>query len=195
MTGKFIVLYGINNLGKSTQAKMLVDRLNAEGKKAVYWKYPRYDVAPAGPLINDYLRGGNPYNFTPREIQLLHYADRLKVEPELKEMLTDGTHVIAEDYFGTAVAWGAGAGVEMDLLKKLYATLHKEDLAILFDGERFTEAVEKNHKHETDNDLTNKVREAHMHIGAKFGWQTVNANQPIETIHNWLWEQVRTVIS
>ncbi len=33
MIGKLIVLYGTNNLGKTTQAKKLVERLNQEGKK------------------------------------------------------------------------------------------------------------------------------------------------------------------
>lgn len=196
MTGKFIVLYGINNLGKSTQAKKLVERLNTEGKKTVYWKYPRYDVAPAGPLINGYLREGNPYNFSPREIQLLHYADRVKVEPELKETLASGTHVIAEDYFGTAMAWGVGAGVELSLLDTLYQSLnHKEDLAILFDGERFREAIEAGHSHETNDSLIQAVRKAHRNIGEEYGWEMVNANQSIDTIHDWLWQRVSSVIS
>ena len=40
--GKFIVLYGINNLGKTTQAKMLVDKLKLHGLEAEYLKYPVY---------------------------------------------------------------------------------------------------------------------------------------------------------
>ncbi|NOQ67823.1 hypothetical protein GQ568_00085, partial [Patescibacteria group bacterium] len=138
LKGKFIVLYGVNNLGKTTQAKMLVDYLNKKNIKAEYLKYPIYDLKPAGKLINEYLRAGNPNSFSPRELQLLHYTDRVAFEPILKNKLNDGINIIAEDYFGTAVAWGAGAGVDREILEYLYSFIYKEDLAILFDGERFT---------------------------------------------------------
>ena len=42
--GKFIVIYGVNNLGKTTQANMLVQKLKASGLKAEYLKYPIYDL-------------------------------------------------------------------------------------------------------------------------------------------------------
>jgi len=31
--GKLIVLYGINNLGKTTQAELLVEKIKSNGKK------------------------------------------------------------------------------------------------------------------------------------------------------------------
>jgi len=192
--GKFIVLYGINNLGKTTQAKMLVDRLNSTGQKAEYLKYPVYNLEPAGKLINAYLRNGNPYNLSPRELQLLHYIDRISFESILKDKLNKGINIIAEDYFGTGVAWGIGAGVESELLKYLYSFLYKEDLVILFDGERFKDSIEKNHKHETDEELTNKVRQAHLKLGQEYGWIKINANQPIEQIHQQLWQEAIKII-
>lgn len=192
--GKFIVLYGINNLGKTTQAKMLVDRLNSTGQKAECLKYPVYNLEPAGKLINAYLRNGNPYNFSPREVQLLHYVDRIKFEHILTDKLNKGINIIAEDYFGTAVAWGIGAGVESELLKYLYSFIYKEDLVILFDGERFKESIEQNHKHETDDELIHKVRQAHLKLGQEYGWIKINANLTIEQIHQQLWQEVIKII-
>ncbi len=184
MQGKFIVFYGINNLGKTTQAKMLVDYLNKKNIKTEYLKYPVYDLEPAGKLINEYLRGGNPNNFSPRELQLLHYIDRISFESALKEKLSKGVIIIAEDYFGTAVAWGAGAGVDRALLEYLYSFIYKEDLAILFDGERFTSSIEKNHKHETDLQLTSRVRKVHLNLAKKYNWIKIDANRTIDEIHN-----------
>ena len=40
--GKFIVLYGNNNVGKSTQAKLLVEKLKEKGENVRYFKYPIY---------------------------------------------------------------------------------------------------------------------------------------------------------
>ena len=54
----FITLYGINNIGKSTQALRLVERLKAEGFDAVYVKFPVYDVEPTGVYLNQFLRSG-----------------------------------------------------------------------------------------------------------------------------------------
>lgn len=192
--GKFIVLYGINNLGKTTQAKLLVGALKKSGRKAEYVKYPVYDLEPAGKLINDYLRNGNPYDFSPRELQLLHFIDRIKFENKLKEKLDKGVNIIAEDYFGTGMAWGIGGGVEPKLLKYLYEFVYREDMIILFDGERFLQSVEKNHKHENNNELMNKVRRAHLSLGKEYGWQKVDANLPIDELHNIIWNKVRKIL-
>lgn len=192
--GKFIVLYGINNLGKSTQAKLLVERLQKEGQQAEYIKYPIYDLKPSGPLINEYLRNGNPLNFTPRGIQLLYVLNRTQFETNLKAKLTEGIHVIAEDYVGTGIAWGMGGGVDEPFLKDLNVHLLKEDLAFLFDGKRFTEATEANHTHETNYVLTEKVRNAHLNLSKELGWQKINANLSIEEIHDQIWQAVQNAI-
>lgn len=181
--GKFIVFYGINNLGKTTQAKMLVDCLNKKNIKAEYLKYPVYNLEPAGKLINDYLRGGNPYNFSSRELQLLHYIDRISFEKVLKNKLRRGVNIVAEDYFGTAVAWGIGAGVDEKLLKYLYSFVYKEDIAILLEGKRFAHSIEKNHRHENDSELIGKVSKIHSILGKEYSWAKINANQSIENVH------------
>jgi thymidylate kinase len=192
--GKFIVLYGINNLGKTTQAKRLVKSLKKKGKKAEYIKYPIYDMPPAGPLLNGYLRKGNPHKFTPREFELLHFIDRLMFNPILQKKLDRGINVIAEDYFGTAIAWGAGCGVDKKLLEHLYTFVYPEDLAILFDGDRFMKSVEKNHKHETDDLLIKNVRQIHRVLGKKYGWQKVDANMTIEELQKIIEDKVRKII-
>ena len=192
--GKFIVIYGTNNLGKTSQAKLLVKRLNSYGYKSEYIKYPIYDLEPAGKLIDHYYRFGNPYNFSARESQLLHYIDRISFEPILKNKLNKGIHIIAEDYFGTALAWGLATGVELNLLKYLYSFLYPEDLSILFDGTRFREAIEKTHHHETDDELINKTRLAHLQVGQEYSWYKINANQPWQNIQQILWEKTINII-
>jgi thymidylate kinase len=186
--GKFIVLYGINNLGKTTQAKLLVEKINLTNKKAIYLKYPIYNISPSGTMINDYLRNNNPHNLTVREVQLLYAMNRFQYENELKNILESGTHVIAEDYTGTGLCWGIGAGADEKFMRKINATLLQEDIAFLFEGKRFLEATETNHKHETNNELMQKVHDVHQRLGQEFGWLKTNANLSIEEIHNQLWK-------
>lgn len=185
--GKLIVIYGINNLGKTTQAELLVQKIKEMGHKAEYLKYPLYDFETAGPYINSYLREGNPENFSPREFQILNVLNRTQFEPILKSKLSSGINIVAEDYTGTGIAWGMGAGVEKGLLINLNSDLLKEDVSLLFDGHRFLDGKEKGHTHEEDNDLTKKVRKAHLELADDFGWKKINPNQDIEKVHKDVW--------
>ncbi len=192
--GKFIVLYGINNLGKTTQAKMLTRKLQVQGLKAEYIKYPIYNLAPSGVVLNNYLRGGNFFNLSSREAQIFYANNRTQFEKKLVKKLEAGINIIAEDYTGTGLAWGVGAGVDELFLKYINSHLLKEDLAFLFDGERFTQATEAGHKHETDNELLNTVRQTHLKLGEEMGWKKINANQSVSEIHEQLWGEVSKIM-
>jgi len=181
--GKFIVLYGVNNLGKSTQAKLLVEKfIISLGKNAEYLKYAVYNLEPSGPLINGYLRQGNPNNFTPREFQMLQVLNRTQNQPILQEKLNKGTWIVAEDYVGTGIAWGMVAGIDKNLLYKLNSHLIKEDLGILFQGEAFPEDLDKTNIHETNPAILAKVNEAFTEIAQDFGWHIIKANQSKEEV-------------
>ncbi len=192
--GKLIVFYGINNLGKSTQAKLLVERLKANGYQAEYLKYPIYDLAPSGQMLNDYLRNANPYGLHSREAQIMYAMNRTQYQADLIAKLKAGINVIAEDYKGTGIAWGLGAGVDEKFLKEVNSHLISEDLVFLFDGERFRQAIENNHKHENDEDLMTKVRWAHLKLREEYGWWKINANLAIEEIHEEIWVTTRNLL-
>ncbi len=194
--GKFIVFHGINNLGKSTQAKLLVERIQKDGRQAMYLKYPLYDLEPSGPLLNEYLRKSNPYALTPREAQMLFALNRTQFEPVLsQEYLARGVTVVAEDYTCTGIAWGVGAGVDRAFLARVNCHLLRENISFLFDGERFTAAKEAGHAHESDDVLTERVRLVHSELAKEFGWHLIGANEPIETIHQKIWGIVQPRLS
>lgn len=190
-TGKLIVTYGINNLGKSTQANMLVDRMNAEGYPTIYVKYPIYDIEPSGKMLNDYLRGGNPHGFSSREAQMLYILNRTQFQKHIEEVLAKGTHVIAEDYIGTGIAWGTGSGVDIKLLTRLNNHLLLENLVFLFEGKRFIEAREDGHLFENNDPLTQKVQTIHNTLGETYGWIRINANREKHIIHEEIWAHVK----
>lgn len=193
--GKFIVIYGINNLGKSTQAKMLVERIEGANKRAMHIKYPLYELEPSGPLINEYLRKQNPYSLSPREAQMLYAFNRTHFESTLKAYLAEGINVVAEDYTGTGLAWGKGAGVDGEFLTRMNCQLLHEDVAFLIDGNRFTESKEAGHAHESDDDLTTRVRVVHLELAKEFGWHVINANNSREEIRSAIWHIVAPLVS
>jgi dUTP pyrophosphatase len=194
-SGKLIVLYGINNLGKSTQAKLLVERLKTNGYQAEYLKYAIYSLAPSGPILNDYLRNGNPFDLSAREAQTIQALNRTQYQADLIAKLKAGINVIAEDYKGTGIAWGLGTGVDEKFLKDINSHLIEEDLVFLFDGERFRQAIEANHKHENNEDLITKVRWAHLKLREEYGWFKINANETIEAIHEELWTKTLELLN
>ena len=194
MHGKLIVLYGVNNLGKTTQAKMLADRLRLEKYTVQYIKYPVYALAPSGPLLNDYLRKGDPYHLTARELQLIYAFNRTQYEPTLQSMLDNGTIVVAEVYYGTGIAWGEGYGVDPQFLRTINSTFIREDVAIFMHGKRFLFAIEKNHLHEKNSTLMEHVRLAHERLAKEFHWIPVKVINGKEKMHEKIWTIVKKML-
>lgn len=188
--GKFIVLYGNNNCGKSTQAKVLVNTMKDKEIPVRYIKYPTYDLHPTGTLINGYLREGNPYNLTPREAQTLYAMNRTQFEPTLKSWLDAGENVVAEDYSGTSLGWGQATGVPKEYLLEINSHLLKEDLVLYMKGTRHLAAKEHKHIHEQDDELIKKAGEAFDALAEELSWTTIDANGTIEEVGARIWEAV-----
>lgn len=192
--GKFIVLYGINNLGKTTQAKLLVKRLIQGGVMAEYVKYPIYDLAPTGPKINTMLRSNNQQNISEEEFQKIYAQNRRDYQPILEKKLQQGIWIIAEDYVGTGIAWGVSKGARLEALEKQNHNLLKENRAFLLDGERFLDGKEIHHLHESNDSLMSLCRQTHLNLTKQYGWCIVNANQPIEKVHQDIWNNIKNAL-
>jgi thymidylate kinase len=189
--GKLIVIYGINSLGKTTQAKMLVESLIIRySKRAEYLKYPVYTLEPTGPLLNNYLKGGNPNQFTSREFQLMQVINRTQYQNTIQEKLDKGIWIVAEDYVGTGIAWGMADNLDKKLLFELNSHLIKEDLGILFEGTSFANDLDKENIHESNLELLQKAATAFKEISNDFGWNTLNANQEKEVVQ----EEVMNIV-
>lgn len=193
MRGKFITLYGINNIGKSTQAKLLVECLNAAGQKAIYLKYPIYDLAPTGPKLNEILRGGKQ-DISEEELQSLFVQNRIEFEPQLIAHLEAGTQVVAEDYVGTGIAWGAAKGADLEWLEAINAPLLKEDLVIYMYGERFKGAQEKEHIHESNEELMRKCADVYEFLAEKYDWKGVKVEGGIDLVADKIWELAKNFL-
>lgn len=189
MAGTFITLYGINNIGKSTQAKLLVERLNENGREAVYVKYPVYDIEPTGPFINKVLRGGEQ-KISEAELQMWFCLNRHQYEEQIRKDLDAGKIVIAEDYTGTGIAWGNAKGLDLEWLEMLNKDLLREDVSILMQGQRFMEAKETGHVHEENEDLVEKCRVVHEQLADRYGWTRFEVVEGIEKCADQLWDLV-----
>lgn len=177
---KLVVLYGNNNVGKSTQLELLEKRLTGEGVLYKRLKYPIYDLEPTGPRILGVLKQGVE-KMTTLELQGLYVSNRRDFEPQLISMLASGLLVIAEDYVGTGLAWGVVNGVELGVMEEMNRGLLAPDLALLLDGPRRHEAIEPGHLHE-DGGNWEKSREVHLMLAQRYGWVVINGDQEKEKV-------------
>ncbi len=187
---KFIVLYGPNNIGKSTQVRLLAKHLIDEEKEVLILKYPIYDLQPTGPLINDVLRHNK--KMSDLELQKAYAQNRRDFQPTLEKILAAGIYVVAEDYTGTGIAWGMTMGVDLKTLEEMNDDLLQPDLAILLDGPRFKKAVEKGHRHEDAGDeVWQKNRKIHLQLAKRYGWIKVKVDSSPEKVHQKVWQVIK----
>lgn len=173
MRGALITIYGINNIGKSTHARILCERLERAGHKTVYIKFPVYDIEPTGPFLNKILRGAGEQKISEDELQLWFVMNRYQVQPQLKKWLDEGCIVVAEDYIGTGIAWGVTKGLDQNWLESANQFLLKEDFAIVIRGERNTKAQESGHIHEENAALMKKSDSVHDQLADEYGWRKI----------------------
>ncbi|MGE3278205.1 MAG: dTMP kinase [Candidatus Altimarinota bacterium] len=188
----FIALYGINNIGKSTQVKRLKEQFEKIWKKVKIEKYPVYDLEPTGPRINYFLRDPEAPHISGESLQMLYIQNRVDFQPQLQKDLKLYDVVIAEDYIGTGMAWGMTQGVPYSWLqaKNMQYKQLKPDLEILMDGNRFLSGKEANHRNEADDEAVEKTRENFLFLAKKYGWPVVNANQSEEQVTQDLWRVI-----
>lgn len=178
--GKFITLYGINNIGKSTQAKLLVEALEKQGLKVSYLKYPIYDLKPTGPFINKVLRSKKGQTISESELQLWFILNRYQFEPTLENLIETHDVVIAEDYIGTGIAWGVAKGLSKQWLEEANKHLLTEDVCILFEGKRKLGSREKTHLHEQNDELSEKCCKILSHLADQNGWHRFKMKREIK---------------
>ncbi len=183
--GEFIVVYGANNLGKSTQIDLLAEGLREEGKEVELLKYPIYGLEPTGPVINAAIREG--LEITEIELQRVFAQNRQDFEPFLmKEILEKGKWVIAEDYKGTGIAWGVARNIPVEVMEEMNFGLLEEDLAILLDGEQFVSGIERGHRNEPSPEWQ-QARQVHGELAKRYGWHVVEANRSPRKVADEIW--------
>lgn len=190
----FIALYGINNIGKTTHAHLLVRRLQALGRAALYVKYPIYDLKPTGPLLSKILRSSKTQNLPEEELQLLFALNRFQFEPKLQALLKKGTIVVAEDYIGTGLAWGLAKGARLDELVKMNKFLVRPSLEILLEGRRKLGSVEHGHLHETNELLARRCEKKFKELAVRFRWKRLQVAEDRDLTAARIWTAVRGLV-
>lgn len=197
MKGTLITIYGVNNIGKSTHAHLLVKRLSDEGLDAVYVKYPIYDIEPTGVFLNRVLResGHTGQQMSEEELQMWFTLNRYQFESRLRGWLAHGKIVIAEDYIGTGIGWGVTKGADQKWLEELNRYLLKEDFSLLLEGNRTLKAKEEGHIHEANDELVDRARAVFSRLADAYGWTRVQLEPVKEDTAEKIYREVKNFLS
>lgn len=200
----FIALEGIDGSGKSTQMKLLSEKLNSIGHK-VYTTFEPTD-SPIGSIIRNIMKGR--INADHRTIAGLFVADRLdhllnEVNGIIKK-LDEGYTVITDRYYFSSYAY---QGIHMDInwvieANSMSAEILRPDINIFIDVppeismQRLSDDRNMMELYETLENLHN-VREKYLESFEKLKHEEsifiTNGNRSFEAISNDIWKEIEKV--
>lgn len=160
--GVFICVEGLDGCGKTTQTKLLVERLKKKGYDAIYTAEP--SRGKIGSFIKKYCLHGETRVSSIVEA-LLFAADRFEhVEKEVISALNEGKLVVSDRYVYSSLAYQGAAGLDLEWIEKINEHAIRPDLAIFIDVEPETVIQRLKPKKSIMENLgtQRKVREVYM---------------------------------
>ena len=187
-------LEGIDGCGKSTQSKLLLEKLEGEGEKVIILKEPT--KRPHGQKLWDVLHGKR--KATNEEILELFVLDRKQhVKEKIQPALDDGAVVLMDRYYYSSMAYQVAGGIDVEDIRKKHAFAPKPDVVLIFDLP-VSVALERVKGHSDADEFEKeehleKVRVAYLNLGNDPLVRIVDATGTPEEIFGNVWKSVSEV--
>ena len=194
--GRFVVLEGGEACGKTTQTRLLVARLRADGRDVVATFEP--GKTRIGSQIRALLLDGRE-RIEPATEALLLAADRAEhVEEVVRPALERGADVVSDRYVPSSLAYqgvGRGLGVDrVDALNRWVTGGLEPDLVIVLDvpdDDTTRREVGPPDRLERESaDFHARVRGAYRELAVERGWVVVDGGRSIEEVADTVWAAV-----
>ncbi len=203
--GIFITFEGIEGSGKTTQVKLLAERLKEQGFKVIKTFEP--GDTQAGEKIREILLSPS-ININPLTELMLYFSDRIQhVEEKIRPAINQGIIVICDRFTDSTIAYqGYGRGLSIELIEELNDILlnnFKPDLTILLDlpaeiGLSRNQKINKRDRFEMEDiAFHNKVRKGYLQIANSEPERffIVDATENVSEISQKIYEIVRTKVN
>lgn len=201
MSGKLIVLEGIDGSGKGTQLDLLAEKLKASGHQVVLTREP--SDSSIGQLIRQALSDAS--QFDEATMALLFAADRLEHIKEIKAHLAKGAVVLCDRYVLSSLAYNSQT-LTLEWVLSLNAEADKRlhpDLTLYFDLDAQTAMARigargnDRERYETQRQLY-QVRDMYRMLAEvrhADNVVTIDASQPPEAIAETVWQAVENILA
>ena len=208
MSGKFITFEGPEACGKSTQIKLLAEKLVAQGIKVTCTREP--GGTATGEAIRNILQhdaAGEP--LAERAELLLFTASRAQLmDQKILPALKNGDWVLCDRFIDSTMAYqGFARGMDiatLDRINEFAIYEHKPDLTILLDldvergfqrlEERYADGKESPDRFEREaREFHERVREGYHRLAEREPerFRIVNSDRPIEEVSADIWGAVK----
>jgi dTMP kinase len=129
ISGKFIIIEGIDGCGGETQTKLLSDFLIGKNKQVENLSFPEYDK-PIGQLIHNFLY--EKYDLSPEVQALIYFSEFVSNKKQMEKNLKNGKILISDRYFTSTLVYQGLRGVETEKMLQLgeMFKIPKPDLTI-----------------------------------------------------------------
>ena len=187
-------LEGIDGCGKSTQSKLLLEKLEGKGEKVIILKEPT--KRPHGQKLWDVLHGKR--KASNEEILELFVLDRKQhVEEKIQPALDDGTVVLMDRYYYSSMAYQVAGGIDVEEIREKHVFAPRPDVVLIFDLP-VSVALERVKGHSDADEFEKeehleKVREAYLDLGNDPLVRIVDATGTPEEIFGNVWKLVSEV--
>ena len=187
-------LEGIDGCGKSTQSKLLKNKLEEIGDKVIILKEPT--KRPHGQKLWDMLRG--KIKATNEEILDLFVLDRKQhVKERIQPALDDGTVVLMDRYYYSSMAYQVAGGIDVNVIRERHTFAPIPDIVLIFDLP-VTVALERVRGHSEADEFEKeghleKVREAYLNLRSDPLVRIVDSAITPEEIFEDVWKLVSEV--
>ena len=201
MRGLLIVFEGLDKSGKSTQSKLLCEKLNAQSYPSELLRFPDRSTS-IGKLINSYLC--NQIELDDHAVHLLFSANRWEAVDSIKQKLNSGVNVIVDRYAYSGVAYTAAkTGFSFDWCKQCDVGLPKSDLVCFMDNKSTAldtrdtygeERYEKNDFQKIVYENFKKLFRLDGNVPPSSDLLVLNAKETIPCLHDTILTNVLTII-
>jgi len=191
MRGQIIALEGIDQSGKRTQTRLLANDFKSKGAKVSTISFPIYG-SPSGRLIQRFLEGKQKYPST--ALHVLYSLNRWENQELIASLTEKSDFVIADRYYPSNLAYGVSRGLSLGWLQGLDRGLPRASLVIVLDVPVLSSFGRKSSGrdvHERDKKLLLRVGLTYRRLAKKLDWKLVDANRPVEKVHEAVWSIVR----
>ena len=182
MAGMLIVIEGVDQSGKETQAQRLRERLREAGHKVRLLSFPDYGTS-IGEEIARALQGEREYG--PDVMQLLFVANRHERREAIREWVDGGLILVCDRYRASSIAYGEALGLDAGWLEDIQRYLPRADLTIFIDIAPATAAGRKSQardRYERDLALLERVRSSYQRQATSPDWVRVDGERTIEEV-------------